>query len=50
MRIEYPDLEVLNARARRERAEAVYRLLVQPVMRFFSRKMPEHVQGRALQG
>jgi hypothetical protein len=37
MRIDYPALEVLNARARRERAEAVHRLLVAPVIRFLTK-------------
>ena len=27
MRIDYPDLEILHARARRERAEGMYRLI-----------------------
>jgi hypothetical protein len=38
MRIDYPELEVITARARRERAEAVYTLLVAPVVRLFSRR------------
>jgi hypothetical protein len=38
MRIVYPSLEILHARARRERAQAVHRLLVAPVLRFFSSK------------
>jgi hypothetical protein len=37
MRIDYPELEVLTARARRERAEAVYTLLIAPVVRLFTR-------------
>ena len=37
MRIDYPELEVLTARARRERAEAVYTLLIAPLVRLFSR-------------
>ncbi|HEY3074410.1 MAG TPA: hypothetical protein VGJ74_04480 [Burkholderiales bacterium] len=36
MRFDYPNLETLNARARRERAQAVYQLLVLPVVRFFA--------------
>lgn len=35
MRIDYPSLEVLHARARRERAEMMYRLLIAPLLRFF---------------
>jgi hypothetical protein len=38
MRIDYPDLERLHARARRERAEMVWRLLIAPVIRFFQRE------------
>ena len=38
MRIDYPELEVLHARARRERAEAVYTLLIAPLVRLFSRR------------
>ncbi len=38
MRIDYPNLEVLHARARRERAEMVWRLLIAPVIRFFHRE------------
>jgi len=37
MRIDYPALEVLHARARRERAQAVHRLLIAPVVRFFTK-------------
>ena len=38
MRIDYPELEVLHARARRERAEAVYALLIAPLVRLLSRR------------
>ena len=41
MRIDYPEMEVLYARARRERAEAVYRILIAPVVRLFH-KRPAH--------
>ena len=48
MRIDYPDLEVLHARARRERAEMVWRLLIAPVVRFFSSKpAPKHAPLRS---
>lgn len=35
MRIDHRTLEALHHRARRERAEAVHRLLVAPLIRFF---------------
>ena len=38
MRIDHRSLQALHAKARRERAEAVYRLLIAPVVRFFSSK------------
>jgi hypothetical protein len=38
MRIDLTDREVLNAKARRERAEAVYELVVAPIARFFNKK------------
>jgi len=38
MRIDHPPFEVLYARARRERAEAVYRILILPVVRFFQKR------------
>lgn len=38
MRIDYPELEILTARARRERAEAVYTLLIAPLVRLVSRR------------
>ena len=31
MRIDYPQLEALHAKARRERAQVVYRLLIMPI-------------------
>ena len=38
MRIDFPELEAINARARRERAEAVYRLIILPIKAFFTRR------------
>jgi len=35
MRVDHPSLEVLHARARRERAEMVWQLLIAPVLRRF---------------
>jgi hypothetical protein len=46
MRIDYPELEHLHAQARRERAQAVYRYIVQPVIRFFSHAPRAHVAAR----
>ena len=37
MRIDHPSLEILYARARRERAEAVYGLLIAPMVRLFTK-------------
>lgn len=36
MRIDFPQLEAINAKARRERAEAVYWLIIVPIRRLFS--------------
>ena len=37
MRVDHLSLEALHHQARRERAEAVYRLIISPVVRFFAR-------------
>jgi len=50
MRIDYPSLEVLHARARRERAEMVYRLLIAPVIRFFHKSEKPAVRAVPLHG
>ena len=36
MRLDFPELEVLNAKARRERADAVYALILVPLARLFA--------------
>jgi hypothetical protein len=38
MRIDYPSLEILHARARRERAQAMYELLIAPIVRLFHKR------------
>ena len=38
MRIDYVERQALYARARQERAEAVYALLIAPLVRLFSRR------------
>jgi hypothetical protein len=38
MRIDYSTLEALHQQARRERAQAIYRLLVAPVARLFHKR------------
>jgi hypothetical protein len=38
MRLDFPELETLNARARRERVEAIYTLVVAPIARLFTPK------------
>lgn len=43
-------LEALMRRARRERAEAVHRLIIAPVARLFAPLELGHVQERAPQG
>ena len=41
MRIDYPQFEVLHARARRERAETIYCLIIAPIMSLFTRPRPK---------
>ncbi len=43
-------LEALMRQARRERAEAVHRLIIAPVARLFAPLELGHVPGRAAQG
>jgi hypothetical protein len=38
MRIDYAERQALYARAQRERAEAVYTLLIAPIVRLFKRR------------
>jgi len=38
MRIDYPSLEILYARARRERAEMVYQVLIAPLVRWLTKR------------
>lgn len=38
MRIDYPQIEILHARARRERARMIYQLLIAPVVRAFHKR------------
>ena len=38
MRIDYPSLEILHARARRERAQVIYEMLVAPVVRLLQKR------------
>jgi hypothetical protein len=42
MRLDFPELEVLNARARRERAEAIYTLVIAPIAKLFGHKAARH--------
>jgi len=37
MRMDYVERQALYARARRERAEAIYTVLIAPLVRFFKR-------------
>jgi hypothetical protein len=43
MRIDFPQFEALHARARRERAEAIYQLIVLPIARFFTHAPRAHI-------
>ncbi len=36
MRLDFPELEALNAKVRRERAEAVYALIIAPLARLLA--------------
>jgi hypothetical protein len=40
MRLDFPELEALNEKARRERAEALYDLVIAPLARLFARNAP----------
>jgi hypothetical protein len=42
MRLDFPELEALNAKARRERAEAVYTYVIAPIARLFTHKGHRH--------
>jgi hypothetical protein len=50
MRIDFPELEKLNAQARKERAEAIYGLLIAPVVRFFTARATRKPRTRTHQG
>ena len=36
MRVDFPELEALNAKARRQRAEAIYTLVIAPIAKLFT--------------
>lgn len=42
MRLDFPELEAVNARARRERAEAIYTLVIAPIAKLFGHKAARH--------
>jgi len=46
MRIDYVERQALYARARRERAEAIYTMLIAPLVRFFKRTVRSRTTGR----
>jgi hypothetical protein len=46
MRIDYVERQAMVARARRERAETVYNLLIAPLVRLFSRRTPTATRPR----
>jgi len=50
MRVDRTDIGLLHLRARRQRAEAVYTILIAPVIRFFTDKRsagPRHAPLRS---
>jgi hypothetical protein len=54
VRIDHAELEVLNARARRERAQAIYRLIIVPAANFvtgiFSHAPRTHIAAQGTRG
>ncbi len=47
MRLDFPELEALNAKARRERAEAIYTLVIAPIAKLFGHKAARHESADA---
>jgi hypothetical protein len=47
MRLDFPELETLNAKARRERAEAIYTLVIAPIAKLFGHKAARHETAHA---
>lgn len=47
MRLDFPELEALNAKARRERAEAIYTLVITPIAKLFGHKAVRHDRADA---
>lgn len=47
MRLDFPELEALNARARRERAEAIYTFVIAPIAKLFARRTQSDRPARA---
>lgn len=47
MRHDFPELEALNAKARRERAEAIYTLVIAPIAKLFGHRDDNHRPVRA---
>ena len=46
MRIDYVERQAIYARARRERAEAIYAVLIAPLVRLFHRRTRPATTGR----
>ena len=42
MRLDFPEMEALNEKVRRQRAEAIYDLVIAPLAKLFSRKRARH--------
>ena len=47
MRLDFPELEVLNAKVRSERAAAVYALVIAPIAKLFAHRPASHRAIRA---
>jgi hypothetical protein len=47
MRVDFPELEALNAKARRERAEAIYTLVIAPIAKLLGHKAARHETAHA---
>lgn len=47
MRLDFPELEALNAKARRERAEAIYTFVIAPIAKLFGHRGEASLPSRS---